>query len=286
MSIELKVPEVGESIKEVLIGDWLKSDGDHVQREEDIVVIETDKATVEVAAREAGTISKVLKRTGDKATVGDVIAYLEPGESQPQADGAKKSRSETVNELGGQETQPSAGGQPEKIESRKATERPQSGTTTENGAYKAADQAPVREHEPETEAIRESRAESDTIASTSFQTANGESKEEEGEHKPAESKSGETKSAPETNRPTRETQEPAAVPITDLREQSLQAETVKRDDSKADQAKIVATREEKIIPMTPIRRRIAERLVQAHQTTAFLTTFNEIDMSAVKFLRE
>ena len=90
MSIELKVPEVGESIKEVLIGDWLKSEGDHVQRDEDIVVIETDKATVEVAAPESGTISKVLKRTGDKATVGDVIAYLEPGESQPQADGAKK----------------------------------------------------------------------------------------------------------------------------------------------------------------------------------------------------
>ena len=111
MSIELKVPEVGESIKEVLIGDWLKSEGDHVQRDEDIVVIETDKATVEVAAPESGTISKVLKRTGDKATVGDVIAYLEPGESQPQADGAKKSRSETVNELGGQETQPNAGGQ-------------------------------------------------------------------------------------------------------------------------------------------------------------------------------
>lgn len=280
MSIELKVPEVGESIKEVLIGDWLKSEGDHVERDEDIVVIETDKATVEVAAPESGTISKVLKRTGDKATVGDVIAYLEVGESKPQADGAKKSTTEPVNELSGQETQPSVGGQPEKIESRKATEQPQSGTTTENGAYKAADQTPTREDEPKTEAIRESRAESDTITSTSFQTANGESKEEEGEHKPAERKSG------ETNRPTRETQELAAIPITPLREQSLQGETVKRDDRKADQAKIEATREEKIIPMTPIRRRIAEHLVQAQRTTAFLTTFNEIDMSAVKSLRE
>src|ERR1043166_532906 len=81
MTVDLKVPAVGESIKEVLIGDWLKSEGEHVDRDEDVVVIETDKATVELAAPQSGTLSKVIKRTGDKAAVGDVIGYLEAGES-------------------------------------------------------------------------------------------------------------------------------------------------------------------------------------------------------------
>src|ERR1043166_6710275 len=91
MTVDLKVPAVGESIKEVLIGDWLKSEGEHVDRDEDVVVIETDKATVEVAAPESGTLTKVLKRTGDKAAVGDVIGYLDPGESnikQPEKEEA------------------------------------------------------------------------------------------------------------------------------------------------------------------------------------------------------
>src|SRR5713226_2104324 len=97
MSIELKVPEVGESIKEVLIGDWLKSEGDHVERDEDIVVIETDKATVEIPAPDAGTIGKVLKQSGEKAAVGEVIAYLETGESQIQDGGGKKAKSKSLS---------------------------------------------------------------------------------------------------------------------------------------------------------------------------------------------
>src|ERR1051325_1536334 len=92
MPLELKVPEVGESISEVLIGDWLKSEGEHVERDEEVVVIETDKATLEVAAPASGTLSKVLKRTGDKASVGDVIGYLEAGgaAATPSATGNKE----------------------------------------------------------------------------------------------------------------------------------------------------------------------------------------------------
>ena len=48
MPIELKVPEVGESISEVEIGEWLKKEGDFVERDDEVVVIETDKATVEI----------------------------------------------------------------------------------------------------------------------------------------------------------------------------------------------------------------------------------------------
>ncbi len=62
MAVELKVPAVGESITEVQIGQWLKGEGQTVEKDENLVEIETDKATVEISAPVAGTISKVLKR--------------------------------------------------------------------------------------------------------------------------------------------------------------------------------------------------------------------------------
>src|SRR6476619_1304334 len=77
MSVELKVPEVGESISEVQIGSWLKEEGEHVEKDENLVEIETDKATVELPAPAAGVIAKVLKHNGDTAAVGEVIGYLE-----------------------------------------------------------------------------------------------------------------------------------------------------------------------------------------------------------------
>src|SRR2546423_13057229 len=77
MAIELKIPEVGESITEVEIGGWLKNKGDRVQKDEAVVTLESEKATVELPAPESGTIGQILKKKGDLAKVGEVIAYLE-----------------------------------------------------------------------------------------------------------------------------------------------------------------------------------------------------------------
>src|SRR5213594_854815 len=77
MPIELKIPEVGESITEVEIGGWLKNQGERVQKDEPVVTLESEKATVELPAPDSGTISKVLKQKGEVAKVGEVIAYLE-----------------------------------------------------------------------------------------------------------------------------------------------------------------------------------------------------------------
>src|SRR6266705_5922293 len=77
MAIELKVPVVGESITEVEIGDWLKARGDSVQKDEPVVTLESEKATVELPAPISGTISEVLKKKGDTAAIGEVIAYIE-----------------------------------------------------------------------------------------------------------------------------------------------------------------------------------------------------------------
>jgi len=92
MAVEIRVPEVGESITEVFIGEWYAKKGQWVDVDQNIVGLETDKATFDVPAPEAGIISDILIAAGESAEVGDVIANLEPapkpegaGESTPQA---------------------------------------------------------------------------------------------------------------------------------------------------------------------------------------------------------
>ena len=77
MAIELKVPEVGESITEVMIGVWKKNVGDAVSADEVIVEIESDKATVELPAPSNGVVTKIVKQAGEQAVVGEVIGYLD-----------------------------------------------------------------------------------------------------------------------------------------------------------------------------------------------------------------
>ena len=64
MATELKIPQIGESITEVEIGDWLKREGESVAKDENVVTIESEKATIELPAPNAGTISKILKKKG------------------------------------------------------------------------------------------------------------------------------------------------------------------------------------------------------------------------------
>ena len=77
MAVELKVPSLGESLSEVMIGTWYKKEGDIVARDEAVVEIETDKTTVELPAPVPGVITKILKKQGDVAEVGEVVGYME-----------------------------------------------------------------------------------------------------------------------------------------------------------------------------------------------------------------
>ena len=90
MSIELKIPEVGESVREVQIGRWLKQEGDAVALDENVVELETDKALADGTRRSRcpGVLGKVLKKEGDMVAVGEVIAYVEEqgsaGDKKPE----------------------------------------------------------------------------------------------------------------------------------------------------------------------------------------------------------
>jgi 2-oxoglutarate dehydrogenase E2 component (dihydrolipoamide succinyltransferase) len=78
MSLEIKVPPVGESITEVTLSSWIKKDGDAVQMDEVIAELESDKATFELTATEAGTLRTVAKE-GDTLPIGAVVCTIEAG---------------------------------------------------------------------------------------------------------------------------------------------------------------------------------------------------------------
>src|ERR1700754_4568369 len=91
--IDIKVPTVGESISEVTLVKWLKSDGQYVNRDEVIAELESEKATFEVNAEQAGVLKTVAKE-GDTLNIGSVLANIDetaekPAGSQPSATSEK-----------------------------------------------------------------------------------------------------------------------------------------------------------------------------------------------------
>ncbi|RVT98187.1 2-oxoglutarate dehydrogenase complex dihydrolipoyllysine-residue succinyltransferase [Mucilaginibacter limnophilus] len=84
MSLEIKVPPVGESITEVTLSRWVKKDGDQVAMDEVIAELESDKATFELTAEQAGTL-KTIVAEGDTLPIGAVVASIEEGGSSAQA---------------------------------------------------------------------------------------------------------------------------------------------------------------------------------------------------------
>src|SRR5215469_5226340 len=76
MSVEIRVPSLGESIVDATVASWLKREGDPVQRGEALVELETDKINVEVNAEEDGVLQKIAKQAGDIVAVGEVIGTI------------------------------------------------------------------------------------------------------------------------------------------------------------------------------------------------------------------
>src|SRR5690349_20939227 len=85
--IDIKVPTVGESINEVTLIKWLKKDGDYVNRDEVIAELESEKATFELNAEQAG-ILKTIGKEGDTLNIGDVVAQINENGQKPTASAA------------------------------------------------------------------------------------------------------------------------------------------------------------------------------------------------------
>src|SRR5687768_10493188 len=95
MPIEIRVPPLGESLVDAIVGQWLKSEGDQVSRGETIVELETDKVNLDVTAPEDGVLSKIDRGEGDVVTVGELLGTVSEGAAA--SNGA--ARGETVVEI-------------------------------------------------------------------------------------------------------------------------------------------------------------------------------------------
>ncbi|WP_257656629.1 2-oxoglutarate dehydrogenase complex dihydrolipoyllysine-residue succinyltransferase [Parapedobacter lycopersici] len=109
MSVEIKVPTVGESITEVTLSQWLKQDGDYVEMDENIAELESDKATFELPAERAG-ILRIVAQEGDTLEIGALVARIEEG-GAPAAD-KTDSDGATAKTESKQETAPQPASQP------------------------------------------------------------------------------------------------------------------------------------------------------------------------------
>ena len=242
MAIELKVPEVGESITEVMIGVWKKNVGDAVSADEVIVEIESDKATVELPAPSNGVVTKIVKQAGEQAVVGEVIGYLDAVSSASQSAPAAS-------------PEVPAASQPQSVDVRHRV-----GSTVIGSVQPAAGTGPVMP----------AAARMLGEAGVSPQSISGSGPGQR------------VTKADAISAVSASTPPPAAVPaVTNTNEE--------RRPPMAGTTEITtsgAIRSERPVLMSPMRRRIAERLVEAQHAAALLTTFNEVDMSAVMELRK
>ncbi|HMO13370.1 MAG TPA: 2-oxoglutarate dehydrogenase complex dihydrolipoyllysine-residue succinyltransferase [Pirellulaceae bacterium] len=224
--IEIKIPEFGESIQEVQISTWYKQVGDWVEKDEDLVELESEKASQALPAPEAGVIEKILHETGTFAKVGDIIAVVDP-QAVRSTPGAS-STTATAASLAVAATTKSASSE----------------TAVMPAAARllAENQLSARDVEPTGPGMRILKE--DVLHHLERRT-NGRDVEK------AEDTSSTSSASPAV----------ASVGLAVER-----TETVK--------------------PMSMIRRTIAARLVEAQQTAALLTTFNEIDMHPVMELRK
>ena len=211
MTIEITVPPLGESVGEATVASWFKNEGDAVRRDEPLLELETDKATLEVPAPASGILSRVLIGEGQEASEGAVLARVDaagaPAEDRPApetAAGAAAPLSPAVRRMVAEH-----GLEPAAMEG-----------SGKGGRLTKAD---VQRHLASAERAPAAAAETAEAAAVERTVA------------------------------------PASEPAAEGREERVR--------------------------MTRLRRRVAERLKAAQDSAAMLTTFNEVDMSAVMAAR-
>src|SRR5947209_13921757 len=106
MSVEIRVPEMGESVVDATVGRWLKHQGDTVHRGEALVELETDKVNVEVSAEQSGVLEQVLKQEGEVVAVGDVLGRIGEGVGENVEAGASTQQSQPAQATTGEQKAP------------------------------------------------------------------------------------------------------------------------------------------------------------------------------------
>ncbi len=262
MSVEIRVPALGESIVDAVIASWLKHEGDPIKQGEALLELETDKVNVEVSAEQSGVLQKILKREGDVVAVGDVLGMI--GESEAAPPGVRpetpaEQQSSAKAKTNGQ--QPSSG-QQQPAPAAADGQRPPSPLARRIAAEYNVDLSQVKGNSPHGRVTR------DDVISYMEKTSTQPVPAPVSPNAFAASSTQPTDSVPVTpavETPSREVPAPPAIP-----NPAIQPDPRGREER---------------IRLSRRRQTIAQRLVEAQHTAAMLTTFNEIDMNAVMEVR-
>ncbi len=246
MPIEILVPKFGESITEGVISKWHKQEGDAIKLDDNVVEIESDKATADVPSPGTGRIGKILKNSGDKVLVGEVIGYVL---TEAEAGGSAPATPATP---GATAPAPSSTA-PSNVQVKSQGPNVAIGNVTPTPAAPTPSPAPFQ-----MPAAQAALAQSGVNPAAVTATGPGGRMLKEDVQRAADG----TAKAPAKPASTGVTRVDAQLP-----------------------AALKGNRDERIETMSPIRQRIAQRLVEAQSTAAMLTTFNEIDMTEVMALR-
>jgi 2-oxoglutarate dehydrogenase E2 component (dihydrolipoamide succinyltransferase) len=225
MQVEVKVPQLSESVSEATLVAWRKKPGEAVKRDENLIDVETDKVVLELPAPADGVLAKIVKNDGESVTSGEVIAMIDT-----DAKVAVSAAAATPAQAGAQSA--AKAGVQGAPAAAPASAKAASPSATKIAAEKGIDTATVQG------TGRDGRVTKGDVIGA---------------------RTGEMPAPPGVAKPTAPPPLPIQLPTGDRTEQR--------------------------VPMSRLRQRIAERLVQSQSTAAILTTFNEVNMAGVMELR-
>ena len=223
MQVEVKIPQLSESVSEATLVAWRKKAGEAVKRDENLIDVETDKVVIELPAPVDGVLARIVKKDGESVTSGEVIAVID-----------------TEGKVTAAASQPAVTPAPDKGARGQAPAGATAPATAPavDAASKAASPAAAK-------IAAEKGVDTAALAGTG---RDGRVTKSDVVNAPA--------AAPAAAKPA-----PASVQIP------------------------AGSRTEQRVPMSRLRQRVAERLVQSQSTAAILTTFNEVNMAPVMELR-
>jgi 2-oxoglutarate dehydrogenase E2 component (dihydrolipoamide succinyltransferase) len=241
MSIEIRVPTLGESVTEATVGKWFKKAGDTVKADEPLVELETDKVTIEVPAPASGVMGEILVAQGTTVAVGSILAALKDGAAAASTASAPVPKS--------------AAPPPPQSATKPAPTAP-SAMPPSPAARKAIAEAGFDDSDVPGTGKRGQILKGDVIAAQ-----------------------GNGATSPSKPAPAQPAVQPLAQAIVVQAQLPVALKEIRLPSPAND-----ASREERV-KMTRLRQTIARRLKDAQNAAAMLTTFNDVDMSAVMALR-
>lgn len=235
--MEIKIPAVGESITEVTLAEWKKNDGDYVNANDVLIMVETDKATVEVVAEKAGLL-KIKTPAGQVVPVGAIVGELDTNASAPA--GAPKA---------------AAAAAPATVSAAPAG-AVSAGTARSGGATSAENLMPAAKRLAEEKSV--------DLSGVQATGKGGRVLKEDVQRAMDSRPAGAVAAGPVSAGPVAASSNVVEMP----------------------RASGMTQKGSRIVPMSTLRKRIAQRLVEAKTNAAILTTFNEVDMTAYNRLRD